>query len=252
MGFDVAADAYGQFMGRYSEPLARQYVSLVSDRLGPTVLDVGSGPGALTAVLAERLGESNVTAIDPSVSFVTALRARLPGVDARQGSAERLPFADHAFASTMSQLVVQFMTDPVAGIAEMARVTRPGGLVSACVWDQVGGVGPLATFWRSMRELDPTARDESDRPGVRAGHLVELFEQAGVRRVEPATLTVQVRFADFESWWHPYTLGVGPAGDYVAGLEPSEVEILRQRCSAHLPPAPFTISATAWTAIGVA
>src|SRR5919106_2755860 len=157
MSFDVPPDAYGRFMGRFSEPLADAFVDLVQPRTGMRVLDVGCGPGALTARLAARLGQEAVAAIDPSPSFVDAVRTRLPHIDVRQSTAEQLPFADNEFEVCLAQLVVHFMTEPVTGIAQMARVTKPGGTIGACVWDHAGERGPLSLFWRAVREFDPSA-----------------------------------------------------------------------------------------------
>ena len=180
MSFNVSADAYLRFMGRYSEPLAAQFADLAGVRGGQRLLDVGCGPGALTAELVSRAGPDAVSAVEPSGSFAAAARERLPGVDVRQAAAERLPFGDAAFDAALAQLVVHFMADPVAGLREMGRVTRPGGVVAACVWDHAGGRGPLSAFWRAVRELDPGADDESNLAGVREGHLAELFAQAGL------------------------------------------------------------------------
>jgi SAM-dependent methyltransferase len=248
MSFEVEAAAYGEFIGRYSEPLATQFADYVEARAGQRALDVGSGPGALTAALVERLGPQAVVAVDPSASFVSAVRRRLPDVDVRQARAERLPFPDDAFDLALAQLVVHFLDDPEAGIAEMARVTRPGGVVAACVWDHAGGLGPLTILWRAVRDLDPAALDESGLPGVREGHLVELFKSVGLHPVEQTTLTVSASFADADAWWRPFTLGVGPAGAYVAKLDPDHRESLRNRCAELLPPGPFIVEATAWTA----
>jgi len=143
---------------------------------------------------------------------------------------------------------VHFMTDPVAGLAEMARVTRPGGVVAACVWDFANGGGPLATFWAAVRDLDPGAEDESGRAGTSEGHLVELFGAAGLSAVAPGKLTVTVPYASFDEWWHPYTLGVGPAGDYVAKLDPPARDALEAHCRGRLPDGPFEIHASAWAA----
>ena len=252
MSFDVSADAYGRFIGRYSEPLARQTAALLDLRPGQRALDVGCGPGALTAVLAEVLGAAGVVAVDPSESFVTAVRSRLPEVDVRRAPAEQLPFEDGGFDATAAQLVVHFMDDPVAGLAEMRRVTRPGGPVVACVWDYGSGGGPLSTFWATAREVDPGVEDESERAGAREGHLRELFEQAGFRDVALPVLAVRSRFATFEEWWEPYTLGVGPAGEYVGGLAPAARDELRERCQARMPAAPFDVRAIAWAAVGYA
>jgi ubiquinone/menaquinone biosynthesis C-methylase UbiE len=169
VSFDVAADAYGRFMGRFSRPLAVQFVELAEPQAGQRVLDVGCGPGALTAQLVSRLGPASVSAIDPSAPFVAAIQSRFPGVDVRLGAAEDLPFDDESFDSALAQLVVHFMKDPVVGLSEMARVTRPGGWVAACVWDHGGGAGPLSTFWASVQDVDPSAAGEADLPGSRGG-----------------------------------------------------------------------------------
>ncbi|HEY8170199.1 MAG TPA: class I SAM-dependent methyltransferase, partial [Candidatus Limnocylindria bacterium] len=172
MAFDVAAESYDRFMGRYSGLLSAQMADLADVRLGQRVLDVGCGPGALTSEVADRLGPGSVTAVDPSEPFVAAARARHPGVEVLQASAESLPFGDDSFDAALAQLVVHFMSDPVGGLAEMARVTRPGGIVAACVWDHAGGQGPLGTFWRAAHAMDPDVADESAMAGVRQGHLV--------------------------------------------------------------------------------
>lgn len=244
MSFD--ADAYDRFMGRFSVPLAARFADLVDLRPGARVLDVGCGPGALTAVLVERVGPDAVAAIDPTESYVAAARARLPGVDVRAGTAERIPHPDGAFDLTLAQLVVHHMADPVAGLTEMARVTRPGGQVAACVWDNAGGSGPLSSFWRAARELDTAADDGSGMAGAREGHLAELFATAGLRQVEPSTLNVSVRFATYADWWEPYALGVGPTGAYLARLDAAHRDALHRRCEELLPPAPLEIHASAW------
>jgi SAM-dependent methyltransferase len=249
VSFDVSADAYLRFMGRYSEPLAVQFADLAGIGRGQRVLDVGCGPGALTAELVSRAGAGAVSAVEPSAPFAAAVRERLPGVDVRRSPAERLPFPDDAFDAALAQLVVHFMTDPVAGLREMGRVTRPGGVISACVWDHAGSRGPLSVFWQAVRQLDPAADDESDLAGVREGHLATLFAQAGLNGTQATTLTVQAGYASFGDWWEPYTLGIGPAGDYVASLAPDRRAALREQCRQLLPAGPVEISATAWAAV---
>jgi SAM-dependent methyltransferase len=252
MSFAVSANAYDRFMGRYSTPLAPLSADLAGVRPGQRALDVGCGPGALTSELVARLGAESVVAVDPSESFVTAARERHPGVDVRRAAAEELPFADDEFDVTLAQLVVHFMADPVAGLREMARVTRPGGVVVASVWDHGGGRGPLSPYWTAVRQLDPEAPDETGLAGARQGHLADLFRAAGIENVEDADLAVQVEHATFDAWWEPFTFGVGPAGSYVAGLDPERRDELRNRCRELMPAAPFTLDAHAWATRGTA
>lgn len=251
MSFDVAADSYDRFMGTYSGLLSPQMADLAEVRPGQRVLDVGCGPGALVRELVDRLGPDGVTAVDPSEPFVEAVRARYPGVTVLRASAEELPFPEDAFDAALAQLVVHFMTDPAAGLAEMRRVTRPGGVVAASVWDYAGGRAPLSTFWRAARELDPAVDDESGRAGAREGHLAELLEAAGLRRVRETALEIALDHPSFEAWWEPYTRGVGPAGAFVANLDEEQRIQLRDRCRALLPDPPFRIVARAWAARGL-
>ena len=246
VSFDVSANAYRRFMGRYSEPLAARFADLAAVRRGQRALDVGCGPGALTAELVRRLGAAAVCAVEPVPAFVDAVRERLPGVDVRLSAAEQLSFPDRVFDVAIAQLVVHFMADPVAGLREMGRVTRPGGQVAACVWDHGGSRGPLTVFWRAARELDPSAPDESGLAGVSEGDLARLVVQAGLGVPRAAALTVRVRHSTFEQWWEPFALGVGPAGAYVASLAGEQRRALREQCRRLLPAGPFEVNATAW------
>jgi SAM-dependent methyltransferase len=250
VSFAVAADLYDRFMGRYSVPLSAPFADFAGVSTGQRVLDVGCGPGALTAELARRLGSSAVSAVDPSESFVEAMESRHPGVDVQRAPAEQLPFGDDDFDATLAQLVVHFLPDPIAGVREMARVTRAGGIVAACVWDHAGSDGPLSPFWEAAHDLDPEVADESELPGAREGHLAELFEAAGLREVEGGDVAVTVRHPTFDDWWEPYTLGVGPAGAYVAGLDPGRREELRERCRERLAATPIVLTARAWATRG--
>jgi SAM-dependent methyltransferase len=246
--FDVAAEAYGRFMGRWSEPLAGELVRSLDLRPGQRVLDVGCGPGALTARLVEALGVEAVSAVEPSSPFVAAVRARFPGVDVRQGSAESLPHDDDSFDVAAAQLVVNFMADPVAGLREMARVTRPGGVVAASVWDHAGRRGPLSPFWDGVQDLEPDSRGEAALTGATGGDLARTFTEAGLGSVEETEQSVTVGFPSFEDWWQPFTLGVGPAGAYVAQLDPDRRDAVRDRCRARLGDGPFELTSVAWTA----
>jgi SAM-dependent methyltransferase len=249
--FDVAAEAYDSYMGRYSAPLAPLFTDFAGVGEGPIrVLDVGCGPGALTGELVARLGPSAVRAVDPSESFVSAARDRHPGVEVERASAERLPFPDGEFDASLAQLVVHFMKDASKGLAEMARVTRPGGVIAACVWDHGGGQGPLSRFWDAAGRLDPDVEDESELAGARRGHLAELLAEAGLQEVEETTLSVSVQYASFDEWWGPLTQGVGPAGTYLSTLDDERRTRLRELCRGRSRGEGFTVTASAWATRG--
>jgi SAM-dependent methyltransferase len=253
MGFDVAAEAYDRFMGRYSVQLAPALADFAGVHAGQRALDVGCGPGALTSELVRRLGAAAVAAVDPSEPFVAAARERHPGVDVRRAPGESLPFEDAGFDVAAAQLVFHFLKDPVAGAREMARVTRAGGVVAACVWDLGGGRAPISPFWRSARELDPTPGGEGQgmMAGAREGQLAGLLTAGGVREVVATELGAAVPFETFDEWWGPFTLGVGPAGDYAQRIGPERLAALRERCREKLGDGPFVVNAVAWAARGI-
>ena len=247
MSFEVSAAAYARFMGRYSEPLAREFADFAEIRRGQRVLDVGCGPGALTAQLVDELGASAVAAVDPSQSFVAAAAQRFPEVDVQLGTAERLPYADDAFDASLAQLVVHFMGDPVAGLTQMRRVVRPGGTVAACVWDHAGAGGPLSSFWRAVHDLDPEAPGEAELAGAREGQL-----SRPVRRSGPA------RHRSGEGHRHGHVPVVHRVvGAVPVGRRPSRCVRRRPRRSTAgaaeaalpelLPAPPFSVDASAWS-----
>jgi SAM-dependent methyltransferase len=245
VGFDVSPEAYTRYMGRYAEPLAEVFVTFAGVG-ADEVLDVGCGPGALTARLLS-IG-SRVTAIDPAPTFVDAARERFPDIEVSRGTAEELPYGTATFDAALAQLVVHFMADPVAGLAQMARVTRPGGVVAACVWD--GPTGALAPFWDAVHTIDPDAQDEALLAGAHHGHLTALFGDAGLCNVAEDGIRVDVVHPTFEEWWEPYTFGVGPAGDYVQNLDDDGRSRLESAARERLGDGPFTVPATAWAARG--
>jgi len=253
MQFDSPAEHYDRFMGRYVPTLAVALADAAGVGAGMRVLDVGCGPGGLTRELAARVGAEQVAAVDPAEQFAEACRARLPGADVRVAPAEDLPFEGAAFDAALASLVIAFMADADAGAREMARVTRPGGVVAACMWDIPGGrMTMLSTFWAAVAEVDPTSQGERSLVGVRDGEIAEVLRHAGLEDVQDGTLATGAHYEDFDDFWEPFTLAVGPAGNHLRKLSADHQEAVRRGCFSRLgePAGPFDLDAVAWYARG--
>jgi SAM-dependent methyltransferase len=255
--FRASADAYDRHVGRYGEPLAAALIAFGRVEPGMRALDVGCGPGALTAALVERLGETSVCAAEPSESFAEACHTRLPGVEVVVATAEALPFADDAFDVALSQLVVNFMRDAEAGVREMARVTRPGGVVVSCVWDYADEMTLLRAFWDAACEVDPERAAAADEAIVMRwcaeDDLAELWRDAGLRDVRFAPLVVRASYADFEDLWSPLPTGVAPSGAFCKSLDHERRAALHDAYRSRLAvgEGPFELTARAWAVAGV-
>lgn len=251
--FHTSGTAYDSFMGRYSSPLASLFAATVEIAPDQFALDVGCGPGALTGVLVERVGVRGVSACDPSPSFVAECASRYPGVDVRVARAEQLPFDDARFDAAFAQLVLHFVSEPATAANELRRVVRPGGIISACVWDFDDGMQMLRAFWDAALLVDPAAPDEARvmRFG-RAGEIVALFEEAGLIEPVEGTLTVASAYESFDELWSGFLAGIGPAGSYCLSLGEPQRDALRRCLFDRLgrPDGRFELSATARTASG--
>jgi SAM-dependent methyltransferase len=252
--FRIAAEAYDRHAGRYSGELARALISAAGVRPGQRALDVGCGPGGLTAELVARLGAEAVAAVDPSAPFAEACGQRNPGVEVQVAAAEQLPFAEATFDHALAQLVVNFMDDAPAGVGEMSRVTRPGGTVAAAVWDYAGEMTLLRRFWDAAMALDPgsAGRHERRMPYCEPDSLGELWRAAGLTEVAVAPVVVTAAYDGFEDLWAPLELGVGPSGAYAAGLPPEPRAALKDEFRRRLDAgeAPFRLTARAWLVTG--
>ena len=190
MQFAGPADHYDRFMGRYTPTLAVALADAAGVTAGMHVVDVGCGPGGLATELAARVGAENVAAIDPAAQFAAVCRERNPGADVREGVAEALPWSDATFDAALSSLVIGFMGDPDRGVSEMARVTRPGGTVAACMWDTAGGgMKMLDYFWDAVREVEPDAGGEREMAGTRDGDIADRMTRTGLEEVVSGALT---------------------------------------------------------------
>jgi SAM-dependent methyltransferase len=254
--FRASAEAYDRFVGRYGAPLAAALIEFAGVAPGMRALDVGCGPGALTGALVRRLGAENVHAADPSEPFVDACRERFPGVEVAVAAAEALPYSDDEFDAALSQLVVNFMADAEAGVAEMARVTRSGGVIASAVWDYAGEMTLLRAFWDAAREVDTDGGAAADERAVMRwcgeGDLAELWERAGLADVRFGALTVRAAYDDFEDLWWPLPTGVGPAGAYCKSLDDKGRAALHDAFRRRLGVGdePFELTARAWAAAG--
>ena len=252
MSFTASGDAYDRFMGRYSRELAPRLVAFAGIADGTRALDVGCGSGLLTSALADRLGAANVAAADPSESLLAACAARVPDADVRRAPAEELQWPDGSFDAVLSQLVLNFVADADAAVAEMRRVAAPGGILASCTWDYAGGMRMLHTFWDAAAELDPAAPAESSMRYRTEEELASLWERGGVDEVETRLLEVEVAYDSFDEYWEPFALGVGPSGAYYASLDEEAREALREGCFSRLgsPAGPFSLGARAFAVRG--
>jgi SAM-dependent methyltransferase len=254
--FRSSADVYDRHIGRYGPQLARALIEFAEIEPGMRALDVGCGPGALTAALAERLGTGRVCGAEPSEAFAAACRARLPEVDVVVAAAESLPFPDGTFDAALSQLVVNFMRDAEAGVREMVRVTRPGGPVASCVWDYAGEMTLLRAFWDAAREVDPERASAADEGVVmrwcREGELAELWRTAGLRQVRFGQLVVSASYTGFEELWSPLPTGIAPSGAFCKSLDDDRRAGLHDAFRRRLGvgDGPFELTARAWTVVG--
>jgi len=254
--FRTSAAAYDRHVGRYGPQLASALIAFAGVAPPQGALDVGCGPGALTSVLAERLGPSNVCGADPSAPFVQACRERVPGAEVVLAPAEELPFADATFDAVLSQLVVNFLDDAAVGVREMVRVTRPGGTVAACVWDYAGEMTLLRTFWDAAREIDPVRAAAADEGVVMRwcgeGELAGLWRDAGLRNVRFSPLHVRAAYTDFADLWSPLPTGVAPSGAFCASLDSAGQAALHDAWRRRLgvSDGPFELTARAWAVAG--
>jgi SAM-dependent methyltransferase len=219
--FSGSSDAYNRFMGRYSTPLAEQFADFVGVAAPQRALDVGAGTGALTAELVGRLGAENVAAAEPSTDYAAGLRTRFPGLDVREAPAEELPWEDVSFDAALAQLVVVFLNDAPGAVRELARVTRPGGVVATCMWE-VDGVEMMKALNEIRQRLSPggptPATEYRDEASLRT-----LFEEAGLREVETTRIEVSVEYETVDELWEPAIHVGGPGGPAADAYTPEQL-----------------------------
>jgi SAM-dependent methyltransferase len=253
----ATAAAYERYMGRWSRLLVPEYIRFAGVADGQHVLDVGTGIGSLAFTLEAALPSLRIVGLDVSAGFIAhANRSRSARASFEVGDAQALRFADASFDHAMALLVLNFVPDHGKAVSEMRRVVRPGGVVSACVWDYDAGMQMLRLFWDDVVALDPamTAKDERNMKLCRRGQLAQLWVDRGLVRVEEKALEIAQRFASFDDYWAPFLKGAGPGGAYVASLgEDKRAGLearLRDRLLGNRSDGPFTLQARAWCVKG--
>ena len=254
------AEAYERFMGRWSRLVAPQLVDFTDLPDRGRMLDVGSGTGSLAFAIADRMRQVRVLGIDPSKEYVAYAGSRNPFSDRagfEVGDAQQLRYPDASFDAALSLLVFNFIPDPKKALLELRRVTRPGGRISAAVWDYGAGMRMLRTFWDAAVQLDPGAEelDEKHMPLCRAGELLFLWRQGGLENVREQSIDIEMKFESFADYWDPFLLGQGPAGSYVRRLDRASLHALRQevkhRLSTSVEDRPFVLAARMRAVLGI-
>jgi SAM-dependent methyltransferase len=240
--FNVSDAAYDNFMGRFSIPLAPVFADFAGVEPGQRVLDVGAGTGALTAELVRR--GASAAAADPSPPFVASLRSRFPGVEVQESPAESLPWPDESFDAALAQLVVTFMRDAPAGVAEMRRVAQPGGVVAVCMWDR-DGMEMLGAVHRTQRAIDPSRPTPEQLTNYRTREEIEGLMGDGA---EVELLEVDAGYTGFDELWESIANGAGPAGNWAKTLDAGQREEARAELYRQVgePEGPFTLRGRAW------
>jgi len=255
--FSASAE-YERFMGRWSRRLAPEYIAFAGVKNGDRVLDVGTGTGSLASTLDATMPSSEIVGIDPSEGFISYAKknAKSGRTQFNIGDAQALPFQDRSFDQTMALLVMNFVPDHNKAVSEMRRVTRPKGVVSACVWDYNEGMQMLRYFWDEAVAVDPTIepKDERHMKLSRQGQLGELWKKAGLANVQEKPLSIDQAYHDFDDYWGPFLRGAGPGGAYVVSLTNErrrELETrLRKRLLRNGDDGPFVLKARAWCVRG--
>jgi ubiquinone/menaquinone biosynthesis C-methylase UbiE len=255
--FAVSA-GYERFMGRWSRLLAPNYIAFAGVKNGDRVLDVGTGTGSAAAAVAAGMPASEIVGVDPSEGFIAYAQKNVTSTRAHfeVGDAQALKFKDAAFDNAIALLVMNFVPDPNKAIAEMRRVTRPQGIVSACVWDYDAGMQMLRFFWDEAVALDPAIepKDERHMKFSRQGELGDLWRKAGLVNVKEQPLVIDQAYSSFNDYWEPFTKGAGPGGAFVVSLPEDRRQQLEARVRKRLlgdrQDGPFTLTARAWCVRG--
>ena len=255
----INAKEYETFMGRWSALIAKEFLNWLSVPDESTWLDIGCGTGTLTKLILERCNPQKVIAIDQSEKFISYNQNLInnPSVLFKVGLAESLEMGVNTVDAAVSGLVLNFVQDPKAAVAEMLRITRPGGMVGVFLWDYAEGMQMLRYFWNAAVELDSNARelDEGFRfPICNKGRLESIFNDAGFKHVEEKAIEVNTIFKNFDDYWQPFLSNVGPAPGYTMNLSIEKRKSLEAKLRNSLPTdneGIISLSAKAWAVKGI-
>ena len=233
---------YERLMGRWSQRLAPVFIEHAGVADGERILEVGCGTGSLTFALPAAADIASLTAIDHSEIYLAAAQAknRDPRIHIEHGDGSALRFADASFDRALSMLVLPaVLPRPEQAVAEMRRITRPGGVVCAAFWDSPGGAVANRMFWDTAAALDEAAAVARDRTMGRSiyapGALPRIWADVGLVEIDQRSLMIRMDFGNFEDYWGPYDSGEGMLGEYVASLDRARRERLeRHSRSAYL------------------
>jgi SAM-dependent methyltransferase len=248
---------YERYVGRWSRRVAPPFLAWLRIPAGRKWLDVGCGTGALCAAILDHCAPVSVAGVEPSPGFLNTAESNLAGrAQLHQGSATAIPLEDASVDVVVSGLVLNFVPDQGAALAEMARVTAKGGTIAAYVWDYAGGMELMRYFWDAAVELDPDAAklDEGIRfPLCHPQALEALFIAADLKQVEVKAIDIPTPFANFDDYWQPFLGGQGPAPAYAMSLDETARERLRERLRERIPAAEdgsLSLTARAWAVRG--
>jgi SAM-dependent methyltransferase len=251
-------DPYERYVGRWSRRVAPAFLAWLALPTGRRWVDVGCGTGSLAGAILDHCAPASVVGVEPSEGFARAASANLAGrAEIRRGSATEIPLADASVDAAVSALVLNFLPDQPAALAEMSRVLVPGGTVGANVWDYAGKMVAMRLFWEAAVELDPAAAQLAEGlrfPSCRPDALVDLFTRAGLKSAEATAIDIDTPFANFDDYWQPFLGGQGPAPAYVVSLSESARARLRETIRARVPTGSdgsIPLVARAWAVRGI-
>ncbi|MFF5294057.1 class I SAM-dependent methyltransferase [Paractinoplanes globisporus] len=255
----AVAGGYEAYVGRWSRPVAAEFVRWLGVPAGGRWLDAGCGTGALTGTVVAAASPAGVTGLDMSTGFLAEARRGAGGqASFVAGDAAALPFASGRFDAVVSGLALNFVPGPSRAVAEFARVAAPGGTVAAYVWDYTDGMRMMRYFWDAALEVDPAAADQDEGPRFpicKPGALAQAWADAGLGEIGTRGVEIPTVFADFDDYWRPFLGGQGAAPAYLMRLPPEQREAIRARLDARLPRRPdgsIAMTARAWAVRGQA